>query len=100
VIFDKYLGDALYAAMVYVLVSLVTTRSAKTKAIVSMAIMVAIECFQLTSIPLELYAMGGLPQVVARLLGLQFSWVDVVAYAVGIGVLASTEDARQRMLSG
>ncbi len=92
ILFDKYLGDALYAAMVYVLIGLIHNSAIKTKAIGAMLLMTAIECFQLTSIPLWLYGSGSfLLKAIAVLLGLQFDWADLLAYAVGIGGLAFTE---------
>jgi hypothetical protein len=84
---DKYLGDALYAAMVYVLfrVSDRITRVALWTAVA----MTAIECFQLTGIPAGL---ARSPHVAVRLcatlLGTQFSVHDLAAYAVGIACLA------------
>ncbi|MCB0110903.1 MAG: DUF2809 domain-containing protein, partial [Caldilineaceae bacterium] len=50
VLWDKYLGDALYAILVYLLLSLVRWRSLERKAFVALLIMVAIESFQLTGI--------------------------------------------------
>jgi hypothetical protein len=48
-IFDRHLGDALYAAMVYAILRLF--RRDKPAALYAMAIMTAIEFFQLTIIP-------------------------------------------------
>jgi hypothetical protein len=82
---DKYLGDALYAAMVYVLVSLVWQTSPLRKAVLAMLIMTALEVFQLTMIPAHMLASGNLAtRIVARLLGTEFSLRDLLAYAVGI----------------
>jgi hypothetical protein len=47
--------------------------------------MVALESFQLTGIPAALYASNRLPlRLAGRLLGTQFHWLDLVAYAAGI----------------
>jgi hypothetical protein len=86
VLLDKYLGDALYAAMVYALLRILLR--ARPAAATAAVMMVAIESFQLTGIPARMLAGGnGLTRVVARLLGVQFGFADLLAYAVGIGVI-------------
>src|SRR3954468_16039608 len=52
VVFDKYLGDALYAAMVYAILRLFWRRP--KAAVGSTIAMVAIEFFQMTLIPVRL----------------------------------------------
>src|SRR5512140_2404628 len=52
VVFDKYLGDALYAAMAYAILRLFWRGAAV--AVYAMAVMTAIELFQLTLIPAQL----------------------------------------------
>ena len=92
ILFDKYLGDALYAAMFYLLIGLIKDVAPKINAIVTLLLMIVIECFQLTLIPAQLYASGNeLLKIVAVLLGLQFAWGDLLAYAVGIGVVAAAD---------
>jgi Protein of unknown function (DUF2809) len=83
-IFDKYLGDALYAAMIY---TILRAWSRPTAAVVSSAIvMTALELFQLTMIPAHLLQSGHLViRIVARLMGTDFSFLDLAAYGVGIG---------------
>jgi tyrosine-protein phosphatase SIW14 len=83
---DKYLGDALYAVMVYLLVTLsrcgVTPLS---RGVLAMAVMTSLELFQLTGIPLAMVNSGNLAlKIVGRLLGTAFGWLDLVAYGVGI----------------
>ena len=92
-LFDKYLGDALYAAMVYVLFRL-TGRIARVT-VWAAAAMTAIELFQLTRIPAGMLRSGH-PAVraCARLLGTEFSGFDLIAYAVGIGCLAAIDRAK------
>ena len=91
-VFDKYLGDALYAAMVYVLFRL-TGRIARVTAWAAVA-MTAIEFFQLTRIPAGLLRSGyPAARACARLLGTEFSVFDLLAYAVGIGCLAAVDRA-------
>jgi hypothetical protein len=90
---DKYLGDALYAAMVYVLLRL-TGRITRV-AIWTAATMTAIEFFQLTEIPAGMLHSTHLPvRLCARLLGTDFSVLDLLAYAVGILCIAAIDRAR------
>lgn len=95
IVIDKYLGDALYAAMVYALLRVVLR--AGPAAAGAAVLMAAIESFQLTGIPARMLASGnGLIRVVARLLGVQFGWADLLAYAVGIGLLWAFDAPRRR----
>jgi hypothetical protein len=90
IVIDKYLGDALYAAMVYALLRVVLR--AGPAAAGAAVLMAAIESFQLTGIPARMLASGnGLTRVVARLLGVQFGWADLLAYAVGIGMIRGVD---------
>ncbi len=87
VIWDKYLGDALYAAMIYVLVQFITRRKPTAVAALAMLIMTAIELFQLTLIPQHLLTSPSLSvRLTARLLGTHFSLLDLAAYAIGIAL--------------
>jgi hypothetical protein len=92
-LFDKYLGDALYAAMVYVIFRL-TGRIARV-AVWSAVAMTAIELFQLTGVPAGMLR-SSYPAVraCARLLGTEFSVFDLFAYAVGIGCIAAADRAQ------
>lgn len=92
-IVDKYAGDALYAAMVYVLLRL--TGRVERVALWSAIVMTAIEFFQLTGIPAGmLHSAHPLVRVCARLLGTEFSVYDLCAYAVGIACLAAIDRKR------
>jgi hypothetical protein len=94
VIFDKYLGDALYAAMVYTLLRL-RWKTAGV-AIPAMACMTAIELFQLTRIPAQLLSSDHLAvRLCARLMGTEFSFLDLLAYAVGIGCIYLADSSRR-----
>ena len=85
-IFDKYLGDALYAAMVYAILRHRWQGWAVT--IATATIMLALELFQLTGIPAQLVTSEHLPvRLFARLLGTEFSFADLFAYAVGIACI-------------
>jgi hypothetical protein len=92
-VFDKYLGDALYAAMIYVLLRL-SGRIARVALWAAVA-MTAIELFQLTGIPAAMFRSGYLAaRVCARLLGTEFSVLDLLAYAVGIVCIAAIDRAQ------
>jgi hypothetical protein len=86
---DKYLGDALYAAMVYVLFRLAGIARVAMWAAVAMT---AIELFQLTRVPADMLR-SAYPAVraCARLLGTEFSVLDLLAYAVGICCIAALD---------
>ncbi len=80
VLWDKYLGDAMYAAMVCCLL-----RRYWGRYWAAALVMVVIECFQLTGIPAGLLASDWwVVRMLARLLGTTFSFLDLAAYAVGI----------------
>lgn len=88
ILFDKYLGDALYAVMVYVILGLVWKAPLRQRAIAAMAIMTALEFFQLTLIPQHMLSSPHLAvRLLARLLGTVFSFLDLATYAVGIGTV-------------
>ena len=96
VIFDKYLGDALYAAMVYAILRLLWRTAAL--ALPAMAIMTVIELFQLTMIPARMLASEHwIVRICARLMGTEFSFLDLLAYGVGIGCIYLV-DFRSRIL--
>lgn len=92
-IFDKYLGDSLYAILFYLLISmLVSELRAIIKATIVFILMVTFELFQLTRIPLALSQNENvLARIAAVLLGTVFSWLDILAYLVGIVIAASVD---------
>ena len=85
-LWDKYLGDALYAVLFYLLLSLVwKSGTPLSKAGISILFMLAVETFQLTHIPLRLSASPNLVlKGLSIVLGTTFAWWDIVAYMVGI----------------
>ena len=86
VVFDKYLGDALYAMMVYGILRL--SLRARAAAVWAAVVMTAIELFQLTMIPAHmLESEHWITRICARLMGVQFSFLDLLAYGVGIGCI-------------
>ncbi len=92
-IWDKYAGDALYAILAYLIVSILWNSATPVfKTIVTMGIMMLIESFQLTGIPLELRGSSNSAlRALAVLLGTEFRWLDVVAYFVGIAAVATID---------
>ncbi|MFN7939749.1 MAG: DUF2809 domain-containing protein [Bryobacteraceae bacterium] len=86
VVFDKYLGDALYAAMVYTLLRL--SGRVQRVWLWTALVMVGIEVFQLTGWPAGwVKSESVVARVCRRLMGTQFRVWDLVAYAVGIAVM-------------
>ena len=86
VLVDKYLGDMLYAAMVYAIVRL--WRTPRTAAAWSVAAMIVIESFQLTLIAAHMLNSDQLAvRITARLMGTHFSLLDLLAYFIAIGGL-------------
>jgi hypothetical protein len=87
-IWDKYLGDAVYAAVFYLTLALVWKEGRiATKATLTMVYVTAIELFQLTQIPAHLnqssiLAVRAFAYVV---LGSAFGWWDMLAYCIGTG---------------
>jgi hypothetical protein len=90
---DKYLGDALYAILFYLLLSLLWKKGTPfAKASLTMLAMLAIESFQLTHIPLSFHLSSNIfLQLLAIILGTTFSWLDILAYLVGILMFALLE---------
>ena len=93
--FDKYLGDALYAMMVYRILRLLSRAAAS--AVCAMVVMTAIELFQLTLIPARLLASEHLmTRICARLMGVEFSFLDLFAYGVGIGCIYLVDSSQRK----
>ena len=95
-VFDKYLGDALYATMVYGILRLALSRAAAS-AVCAMVVMTAIELFQLTMIPAHMLASEHLmTRICARLMGVEFSFLDLLAYGVGIGCIYLVDSSQRK----
>jgi Protein of unknown function (DUF2809) len=96
-VFDKYLGDALYASMVYGFLRLLSRPA--VSAVCAMVVMTALELFQLTMIPAHLLASEHwATRMSARLLGVEFSFLDLLAYGVGIGCIYLLDSFRQSFI--
>ncbi len=92
---DKYLGDALYAMMVYGILRLLLRAAAA--AVCAMVVMTAIELFQLTMIPAHMFASEHLmTRICARLMGVEFSFLDLLAYGVGIGCIYLVDSSQRK----
>lgn len=90
-------GDALYAALVYVLVALAAPRSgARLVGGVALATCLAVELAQLSGAPAAAVSAWAPLRYV---LGTTFQWTDLVAYAGGVLVAAGI-DGRSRRPSG
>jgi hypothetical protein len=93
-VWDKYLGDALYAAAFYLALSFLWPQGAvSSKVALVSAYVVAIELFQLTPFPAYLNRSDYLPvRLFAYLiLGSTFGWWDLPAYGVGIIFMAGID---------
>ena len=87
---DHDLGEALYAALAYVLLSIVwPPLMSAHKALITAVAMVAIEAFQLTGVPARFAASANaVLRLLAIVLGTTWSWRDLLGYAVGIAGVA------------
>jgi hypothetical protein len=88
-IWDKYLGDAVYAAVFYLTLALIWKEGTiATKAILTTVYVMVIELFQLTQIPAHLNQSNNLATRAFAyvVLGSAFSWWDILAYCIGTGV--------------
>jgi hypothetical protein len=94
-VFDKYLGDALYAAMVYGILRLLW--SPARSAVCATVVMTVIESFQLTMIPARMLASEHtITRICARLMGVEFAFLDLLAYGVGIGCIYLVDSSEAR----
>ena len=86
ILWDKYLGDALYAILLYLCISFIwPKKSLLWRATISTIAVAAIEFFQLSGIPHQLGQSGSTPlKLLSRALGTHFSWLDMLAYLAGI----------------
>jgi hypothetical protein len=94
-LWDKYLGDAVYAAVFFLLAGLLwPQRSLRFRLSAAGFYVLAVEFFQLTQIPLYLsQSDSGLVRLFTYLiLGTHFSWWDILAYLVGLGSIALLDD--------
>ena len=89
IILDKYLGDALYAIMLYVLLGAILVNMRPSyKFFLTLSLMLIIEAFQLSNISVDFSRSSNiLLNIISILLGTKFSWLDIVAYLIGLLVI-------------
>jgi hypothetical protein len=74
--------------MVYAIIRIFWKAPARTIAVTAMLAMTAIELFQLTRIAAHLLSSQHLiVRICARLMGTEFSFVDLLTYAIGIACI-------------
>jgi hypothetical protein len=87
-LYDKSLGDALYAVAAYLALALARPRMAPVKvALLSLAFCLGIELFQLTGIPARVAHVTPL----RWLLGTHFSLHDAACYPLGIALILALD---------
>lgn len=92
-----FAGDALYAVLIFLLVAFIMPRApSPTVAGTALAVCWAIEFLQLTGLPAALSRAVPLASLVV---GSTFQWLDLLAYAVGVGAAAGA-DAFSRRAAG
>lgn len=91
--FDKYVGDALYAAMFFMIIMLLYKRMSPYKAaLLSFLIVFSMELFQLTNIPLNMRQQDNIfLKILSILLGTEFNILDIASYIIGIAIFLSIE---------
>lgn len=100
VLFDKYLGDALYTAAIFWVLLLMWPRQAHWRvAAWSFGVSLAVECFQMTGWPQQMReSSSALLRIVSIVLGTEFSLRDIVAYAIGaMSCIAASSLRRHRV---
>jgi hypothetical protein len=78
-VLDKYLGDALYAAMFFVLGTIALNGRENLSALIAALIVGSLEVFQRSNIPLEMSASNNpLIRLAATLIGTKFGYLDIL----------------------
>ena len=92
-IFDKYLGDALYAVLIYLIFRITFPRHPiLNHAIIAIVLAIAIELFQITGVPTSMRASDNPALKLASVvLGTKFAILDIVAYAIGVLIAWRTD---------
>ena len=96
-LFDKSLGDVLYAAAAYLALALALYRFRPAAvAPTALAACVAVECFKLTGLPARYARLAA----VRWLLGTSFAWHNLACYAAGVAAVAALDALLLRPQSG
>jgi hypothetical protein len=83
-LYDKSLGDVLYAVAAYLTLALILYRRPPALvAALALAACLAVEFFQATGIPARYAHLT----VVRWLIGTTFSWHDIACYVIGVAVI-------------
>jgi len=95
---NKYLGDSLYAVLVYLLISISPLKLTLIQQFyAALLILLCIEFFQLTLIPLHLSQSDNFfYKLLAKILGTTFSGYDILAYIVGLLVIFGFDRSMQK----
>lgn len=85
VLWDKYLGDALYAVMLYLGFRLLWPAHGKGRHLIfATAFVLLIEAFQLTGIPANMRLQSSsIQKLISVALGTKFHLFDIIAYLIG-----------------
>jgi hypothetical protein len=87
-VYDKSLGDVLYAVAAYLALALLLYRRPQAQvAALALAWCLAVESFKLTGIPARHASLGA----VRWLLGTTFSWHNIVCYVGGVALIAGVD---------
>lgn len=87
IIWDKYLGDMLYAVMFYYIFKLFIENHRK-RLFVTFLLMVVFELIQLTGLPTYLsHTENFVFHILGFLIGSEFSFIDICVYIVGLSLL-------------
>jgi Protein of unknown function (DUF2809) len=87
-LYDKNLGDALYAATAYLALALLRPRWTPVQVGgAAVGVCVAVELFQLTGIPARYASIAP----VRWLLGTEFAWEDIACYLAGVVAVAGLD---------
>jgi len=101
IILDKYLGDALYAILFYLIFKLLLPKKTITQiSLYSLLAVLSIELFQLTGIPLWLRQSDNkLAFYLSIALGTKYSFLDVIAYLIGLISVAFIDSAVHNIIN-
>jgi hypothetical protein len=87
-LYDKSLGDVLYAVAAYLtLALLLIRRPALLVTLLALVVCVVVEAFKLTGLPAHWAHLGA----VRWLLGTTFSWHNLVCYAIGVALITGCD---------
>lgn len=95
-LYDKSLGDILYAVAAYLALALLFRWRPPWVAPVALLVCLAIEVFQATGIPARYEHISA----VRWLLGTTFSWHDIGCYVFGVAVIAVVDALVLRPING